>query len=454
MKIGVLIPTRGDRPQFLERAKLYLIRQTRQPDRVLFFDSPPTSDQPDITFRYRNGCEILFRAGCDVVFFMEDDDWYAPDYIELMMAAWEAKGKPSLFGINKTLYYHIRTQEWSEIRTTGRASMCCMCAGPGILKVQWPADNDPFTDYKLASKCRVVTAEVSPRWLVVGIKHGVGKCGGSAHSNRFKYAEQDRDYKLLASIVGDDLPFYRSIGQKPVQRAPKRLHVAIVSAVWQRPDVFEYFAAGIAELMVHCRDIQFTVIIAGSEGRRSRKMVEQRGFKYIEVPNEPLAAKHNATTAAAASFLPDYVMCIGSDDIITPEAMKVYEEHMRRGIDYIAVTDFYFYDTVTKRAAYWAGYRGNRAGHTCGAGRLISARLMKAWNWRPWELKHNRVLDNSMQEKLKTTKHTSAIFSLKEKGVYALDVKSKTNMTPFQLWDNTQYIPEAELKKHFPYVIK
>lgn len=232
----------------------------------------------------------------------------------------------------------------------------------------------------------------------------------------------------------------------------KKLKVAIVSAVWKRPEVFEMFATGIHELQKKT-NINYSVIISGSEGDKSKKMVEAHGFTYIEIPNEPLANKVNAAVLKARDFKPDYVLCVGSDDIISPGLMKVYERYMREGLDYIGVTDFFFYDLVSKRALYWAGYReAYRTGHTCGAGRLISKRLMELWKWMPWEVKDSKVLDNSMQQKLLHTAHSSVTFSLLEERVFALDIKSSTNMTPFNLWANTCEIDVDVIKKHFPYV--
>ncbi len=233
----------------------------------------------------------------------------------------------------------------------------------------------------------------------------------------------------------------------------KRFKVAIVSAVWKRPDVFEYFAKGIHALTSR-QDMDFVVIIAGSEGAASMNMVASHGFTYIEIPNDPLSEKHNSTIMTAGQMGVDYVLCLGSDDVISPGLMDVYKEYMEAGIDYIGVTDFYFYDIRTGKASYWGGYRDSRKGHTAGAGRLISRKLMSAWRWRPFEVKHSKVLDNSMQGKLKLTPHSEAVFSLKEKGVFALDIKSETNMTPFELWDNTSYIDPLIIKNNFPYLFK
>lgn len=240
------------------------------------------------------------------------------------------------------------------------------------------------------------------------------------------------------------------------QKSPRitgKLKVAIVSAVWKRPEVFEMFAKGINNLVKCCPDVEFHVIIAGSEWRASEYMVKNQGYTYIEIPNEPLATKHNSTTYAAGKLGVDYVICLGSDDIISPELFREYEKHMREGVDFIGVTDFYFYDTVTKKAAYWGGYREKwRLNHTCGAGRVLSARLMTAWDWMPWENKDSNILDNSMESKLAAMNHSKEIFSLKENGLYALDVKSSTNMTPFKLWDNTEFIDTKIIHEQFKYI--
>jgi hypothetical protein len=176
-------------------------------------------------------------------------------------------------------------------------------------------------------------------------------------------------------------------------------------------------------------------------------------YQYIEIPNEPLAAKVNATTYACRNLDVHYVMCVGSDDIMSPELLNAYIPYMKRGVDFIGVTDGYFYDTVSGKSLYWGGYREPyRKGHTLGAFRALSNRLLSEWNWMPWENKDSHVLDKSMQDKLKITPHTIETFSMKSKGVFGIDIKSSTNMTPFAKWDNSEFIDSEIILKHFPYV--
>lgn len=230
------------------------------------------------------------------------------------------------------------------------------------------------------------------------------------------------------------------------------MKIAICTAVWQRPEIFELFAKGIHHLNDNTPH-ELLVIVAGSEKERSKNMVEAHGFTYIEYPNQPLALKMNATTQYAGQSGCDYVLCLGSDDIIHPTLMAAYEPYMQKGIDYIGVLDWYFYDTRTGKASYWGGYREpRRKGHTCGAGRLISNRLMRQWNWAPWKREHSHMLDNSMQDNLAKTKHTDATFKLTDVKAYGLDIKSSVNMTPFAMWDNTTLINAELIKQQFSYL--
>lgn len=232
------------------------------------------------------------------------------------------------------------------------------------------------------------------------------------------------------------------------------MKLAIVSAVWKRHDIFEMFAKGVHELE-KIKGLEIVTIIAGSEGEASKQLVEKHNFHYIEMPNQPLAQKVNAPLKVAQSLGVDYVLCVGSDDIIHPDLMKKYLELMKKGFDFIGLVDFYFYDTTSNKSAYWGGYREiRRLKHTCGAGRLLSRKLLNKWKWVIWDNKHNAILDNSMQEKLKSTSHSSYIFSLRKNNLYALDIKSEINMTPFKLWDNTNYIDNNIIFDKFNYIFK
>jgi hypothetical protein len=237
----------------------------------------------------------------------------------------------------------------------------------------------------------------------------------------------------------------------PLEPFKGRIKIGIITGVWKRPEVFEMFAKGVKEIE-HTKGIDIVCIVAGSEGEQSKSMVEKHGFTYIEVPNQPLSHKMNLTALEAKEQGCTHVMCVGSDDIITNPLLKEYIKQIRKGYDFIGVLDFYFYDLVSKSALYWGGYRDERKGHTCGAGRCISARLMDEWDWLPWAVQHSDFLDNTMEARIKRMPFHTHTFSVKEHGLFGLDIKSSTNMTPFALWDNTSYIDAQIIKEQFPYL--
>lgn len=451
MTIGIITPHQDSkRKMFLDRLRFYIERQTLRPDHWIVVDHKEDVLAKDLTKRIRIGFENAIELGCDVVLIMEDDDWYSPNYIQSMVSTWELQGKPEIFGIEQTQYYHIKHRLHVELNHPGRASlMHTLISAEGIKKIVWPEDSFVFLDIVLWKQLTGKTFRTLPP-IAVGIKHGIGSTGGKGHLETFKGYQADPEFKRLRQMIGADADFYINIFHPEVK---KKKTIAIVTGVWQRPEVFEIFAKGVDHLIKNS-DFNYYVIVAGSEGERSRNMVESKGYIYLEVANTPLAAKMNATTIKASQLGCDYVLCVGSDDVIHPTLMNEYAKRIEAEIDFIGVTDFYFYDIESKRSLYWKGYREQyRKGVTAGAGRLISARLMNAWNWQPWENKHSHILDNSMEDKLKLLPGAKVeTFSLQSTGSYGLDIKSSTNMTPFQLWDNTIEINSKDILSKFDYL--
>jgi hypothetical protein len=260
------------------------------------------------------------------------------------------------------------------------------------------------------------------------------KRGDIVSASEFSESQLKRflHFRIVMVIEKDPLtPFIGEI--KPV----------IVTGMWKRPDIFDIFGR-------HTSKLGIDVIVAGSEGETSRKQAESFGFIYLEQPNQPLAAKMNATTIEAMKRGYTHVICVGSDDLLSKELIEEYLRLIREGYHFIGITDFYFYDTETGKASYWGGYQESyRKNHTAGAGRVISTQLLKSWDCMPWDNKLSSYLDTAMQQKLKISTLPECVFNLKEKGLFAVDVKSSTNMTPFEIWQNSSYIDANILKREF-----
>lgn len=226
------------------------------------------------------------------------------------------------------------------------------------------------------------------------------------------------------------------------------MRLAIVTAVWKRPEVFDMFAQGIKMLQVHfVGRVDIICCIAGSEGSHSREMVEKHhNFFYTEAPNHPLHIKFNQATRLAYKLGADYCLMIGSDDIIGKNLMDRYYVIMQKGIDYAYLTDCYFFDTVTKNGLYWGGYIAKfNKGKGAGIGRLISKRALDKINWICWPPGYDRVLDTGFDKQMDRLICSKVEINLRREKLFALDIKSSTNMTPFALWDNSLYTNGKDL---------
>jgi hypothetical protein len=218
IKIAVVIPTRGtERNLFTSQAKKLLAKQTRQPDEVIWVDHAPINDKPDLTQRYKMGFTQAFSHGADLVICAEDDDWYDEKYIEIMEQEWIKNSMPDVIGINKTIYYNINTNQYVELSHPGRASMMSMAVGKGILNMKWCADDYTYLDWHIWNFAKDLTkvAVMQYKPICVGIKHGIGLCGGGGHINNWKnYNKTDKDWAFLETIIpNEDIKFYKDINE-------------------------------------------------------------------------------------------------------------------------------------------------------------------------------------------------------------------------------------------------
>ena len=214
MKIAALIPTRGNRPEFLANCLRQLNAQTRRPDHIEVVDDPPQTNYADITWRYRTGYERLRGKGFDVILLIEDDDFYSLDYIETMLAAWEAQGRPNLFGTRYTIYYHIMLQKYFTFFHDDRASAMNTMIKPDM-DVKWCHDEDPFTDAWLWQQPELDRKLFMPKkHIAIGIKHGLTMTGGKSHVDRYNRYKDEDNGLLRATLDDESYNFFFSIGER------------------------------------------------------------------------------------------------------------------------------------------------------------------------------------------------------------------------------------------------
>jgi len=215
MKIGILIPDRNDRPEFLQNCLRMINNQIVKPHIIEIVNDPPPENfllgnkimknVCDITYRYRIGYERLKNKGLDIIALIENDDWYHPTYLETMLSKWVAVGKPDLLGHDYTTYYHIKEFAHFNMNHKTRSSAMNTFIKPD-LNINWCYDGEAYTDLHLWLKCGLSKHIFHPeKHICLGIKHGEGFCGGVNHTTKMeRYINKDIDKKFLRTVMDDD----------------------------------------------------------------------------------------------------------------------------------------------------------------------------------------------------------------------------------------------------------
>lgn len=215
MKIGICIPTRGDRINFMDRALMMIGRQSLKPDFVKVVDEKTKFKGVDIAYRYEKGFKHLFSEGCDVVLCWEDDDWYSNNFIETMVCKWEEFGRPHLFGVDSSIYYNIIARKHSTFIHPGRASMMSTLVTNKVLNHRFNYKS-AYLDYALWTSRRFKKCTFKNSTPIsVGIKHGFGNVGGAGHNPSWiKFTDTDQKYHTLKKLTGKDSAFYKIMAVK------------------------------------------------------------------------------------------------------------------------------------------------------------------------------------------------------------------------------------------------
>lgn len=211
MNIAVIIPDRNDRPKFTENCFRMIQNQTIQPDQIFKINFSPTDEKPDITKRYRIGYDLCRNKGFDVIALMENDDWYSPDYLEIMTKAWNENGRPDIFGTNYTIYYHLQLHKYFTMNHKRRSSAMSTLIKPD-LNFQWCPDHEVYTDLHIWQTLSNRVTFQPDKHICIGMKHGIGKCGGRNHKDKLdRYINSDGLRFLGSNLDRKSFDFYTSV---------------------------------------------------------------------------------------------------------------------------------------------------------------------------------------------------------------------------------------------------
>lgn len=217
----------------------------------------------------------------------------------------------------------------------------------------------------------------------------------------------------------------------------RKHRLLIFLAVWKRPHITELCFVGINRLREH-PDFEIEAVAVLSEPDMI-PLCEKYSINYTIHPNEPLGAKKNFGLQYCKDFDFDWLMEIGSDDLILNELLDSYKPYMDKW-NFFGIRDAAYINSET------GDCRRLISKSTYGAGRMIKRELLDQVGWKLWKDGLSKGLDNnSVLAFMRMGIDYKQVPHMDFPGV--VDVKSEENIWKFDHFLGVEYPKEEILKR-------
>lgn len=167
--------------------------------------------------------------------------------------------------------------------------------------------------------------------------------------------------------------------------------------------------------------------------------------KYIEVDNEPLGKKMNQGLNVAMDCEFEYLMQLGSDDLITNEGMRELTKKMDEGDPFFGFNKLVMLDTNTGRS------KEKFYGNVFGAGRCMSKEMLETvlYHRALWDDDRVRGMDVNSEKTIEKCGYPLGATPLNLKDWHILDCKSDENIWAYDYFAGCTDLDTNEVLKRF-----
>jgi len=210
--------------------------------------------------------------------------------------------------------------------------------------------------------------------------------------------------------------------------------ILILTPIWGRPEIVKIFLAGIQRLRKVYPKIILVCIISLEDRYHDSlvDLIEDADGEICEFSNKYLGAKQNyGLDFALTEFKFKYLMQMGSDDLLNPEILKLYEPYMKSGEKVFGVNNLYMYEYLSGRCIFVKDYNDN---YPLGVARMYKydtlLEVLNVHGKHLWPAKLNDSMDCMSVHNLKACGIRPLTIDVKEHP-YVLDIKTNSNISHF-----------------------
>lgn len=178
-----------------------------------------SADSPDVHSICYNYLAALPYIKGAAVLCIEDDDWYRPDYLEVMSSALD---QASLVGFAPAYYFHVTARRWRNLHNVGHCSLaatgfttsvlpcfeqCCKVGNPYIDMILW-------VHWRGQGAWQILTNDfVKPIHVgIKGLPYGISGIG-QGHDG----TQGTRDIAQLRRWIGEDYWLYYDVQRRALK---------------------------------------------------------------------------------------------------------------------------------------------------------------------------------------------------------------------------------------------
>lgn len=215
---------------------------------------------------------------------------------------------------------------------------------------------------------------------------------------------------------------------------PTSTKLMIYMALWKRPEITEICFAGVNRLR---NSGLFPIEAFAVLSEESMiPLCEKYDIKYVYHANLPLGEKKNFGLFHAYKHKWDYLIEIGSDDVLKTEYLHHFAPYFGK-VDLLGINNFCYINSEDLACRQYKGVT------SYGVGRAISRRAIDRVGTSIWNSRLNKGLDNSSNFFM--ARHGVLEQRVKSDMPLAIDIKSETNIWEFNYLYGKEYPLEQAL---------